>query len=71
MALFRQTMQNFYAVFGDNAARLYEISSRTNRGSWDTKLAGGRLVNRSDQLQVFSLAVEHPVMIYGPGRLSS
>lgn len=38
-ALFRQTMQNIYAVFGDKAARLYEISLRTNRGSWDMKFS--------------------------------
>jgi hypothetical protein len=38
-ALFRQTMQNIYAVFGEKAARLYEISPRTNRGSWDMKFS--------------------------------
>ena len=35
----RHTMQSAYAAFGDKAARLYEVSSRTNRGSWDTKFA--------------------------------
>src|SRR5258708_4372928 len=29
----------------------------------------GRLVNRSDQLQVFSLAIEHPVMIVALSKL--
>ena len=38
-AQFRQTMQNIYAVFGDKAARLYEISSRTNKGGWDSKFS--------------------------------
>ena len=40
VALFRQTMQNIYAVFGANSARLYEAStSRTNNGAWDTKFS--------------------------------
>ena len=38
-AQFRQTMQNIYAVFGDKAARLYEINSRTNKGGWDSKFS--------------------------------
>jgi hypothetical protein len=38
-AQFRQTMQNIYAVFGDKAARLYEINPRTNKGSWDSKFS--------------------------------
>lgn len=37
--LFRQTMQNIYAVFGDKAARLYEVNPRTNKGSWDMKFS--------------------------------
>ena len=38
--MFRQTMQNIYAVFGGNSARLYESSpSRTNNGTWDTKFS--------------------------------
>src|SRR6266403_5211495 len=51
---FRQTMQNLYAVFGDKSARLYEISSRNNRGGWDTKgsvmaldIQASALMNRS------------------------
>ena len=36
---FRQTMQNIYAVFGPNSARLYEINPRTNNGAWDTKFS--------------------------------
>src|SRR6267378_523767 len=51
---FRQTMQNLYAVFGDKSARLYEISSRNNRGGWDTKVSvmaldiqASALMNRS------------------------
>jgi 5-methylcytosine-specific restriction endonuclease McrA len=36
--LFRQTMQNIYAVFGEKSARSYEVNSpRTNNGKWDTK----------------------------------
>jgi len=38
-AAFKQTMQNIYAVFGDNSARLYEINPRTNTGGWDTKFS--------------------------------
>lgn len=38
-ALFRQTMQNIYAVFGDKAARLYEVNPRTKRGAWDMKFS--------------------------------
>ncbi len=37
--LFRQTMQNIYAVFGDKAARLYEVNPRTNKGSWDMRFS--------------------------------
>jgi 5-methylcytosine-specific restriction endonuclease McrA len=38
-SLFRQTMQNIYSVFGEKAARLYEINPRTNRGSWELKFS--------------------------------
>lgn len=37
--LFKQTMQNIYAVFGERSARFYEINPRNNRGSWDTKFS--------------------------------
>lgn len=37
--LFRQTIQNIYAVFGDKAGRLYEVSPRTNRGTWEGKFS--------------------------------
>src|ERR1035441_5703779 len=37
--LFRQTMQNIYAVFGSNSARSYEVNPRTNHGAWDTKFS--------------------------------
>jgi hypothetical protein len=37
--LFRQTMQNIYAVFGDNAGRFYEVSPRTNKGTWESKFS--------------------------------
>lgn len=37
--LFRQTMQNIYAVFGPNSARLYEVNPRSNNGTWDTKFS--------------------------------
>jgi hypothetical protein len=53
--MFRQTMQNIYAVFGSNSARLYEANpSRTNNGTWDTKFSvtaldiqASALMNRS------------------------
>ena len=38
-ALFRQTMQNIYAVFGPNSARYYDVNPRTNNGDWDTKFS--------------------------------
>jgi len=38
-ALFRQTIQNVYAVFGERSARLYDVNPRTNRGSWETKFS--------------------------------
>lgn len=38
-ALFRQTMQNIYAVFGEKAGRLYEVNPRNNKGSWETKFS--------------------------------
>lgn len=41
-ALFRQTMQNLYTVFGPNAARLYSTGSedrQTIEGKWDTKFS--------------------------------
>jgi hypothetical protein len=38
-ALFRQTIQNVYAVFGEKSARLYDVSPRTNRGAWETKFS--------------------------------
>lgn len=38
-ALFRQTMQNIYAVFGPNSARYYDVNPRTNNGEWDTKFS--------------------------------
>ena len=38
-ALFRQTMQNIYAVFGPNSARYYDVNTRTNNGDWDTKFS--------------------------------
>lgn len=38
-ALFRQTMQNIYTVFGDHSARLYEQASGKNSGRWDSKFS--------------------------------
>jgi hypothetical protein len=38
-ALFRQTMQNIYAVFGPKSARGYEVNPRTNNGVWDSKFS--------------------------------
>lgn len=37
--MFRQTMQNIYAVFGTKSARLYEVNPRTNSGAWDAKFS--------------------------------
>jgi 5-methylcytosine-specific restriction endonuclease McrA len=37
--LFRQTMQNIYAVFGEKAGRFYEVNPRTNRGAWEGKFS--------------------------------
>jgi hypothetical protein len=37
--LFRQTVQNVYAVFGEKSARLYDVNNRTNRGAWETKFS--------------------------------
>jgi 5-methylcytosine-specific restriction endonuclease McrA len=38
-ALFKQTVQNIYAVFGNESARLYEITPESNDGSWDKKFS--------------------------------
>jgi hypothetical protein len=38
-ALFRQTIQNVYAVFGEKSARTYDVNPRTNRGAWETKFS--------------------------------
>jgi hypothetical protein len=38
-SIFRQTIQNIYAVFGTNSARLYNFDPRTNRGAWETKFS--------------------------------
>jgi hypothetical protein len=38
-AALRQTMQNIYAVFGSNSARMYEVNPRTNNGAYDTKFS--------------------------------
>jgi len=53
-ASFKQTMQNIYAVFGSNSARLYEVNPRTNNGGWNEKFSvtaldiqASALVNRS------------------------
>ena len=36
---FKLAMQNIYTVFGNNSARLYEVSPHTNKGGWDAKFA--------------------------------
>lgn len=53
-ALFKQTVQNIYAVFGKESARLYEITPESNDGSWDKKFSitafdmqAAALMNRS------------------------
>jgi hypothetical protein len=40
-AMFRQTMQNVYTVFGSNSSRLYSASDSTmyNSGFWETKFS--------------------------------
>jgi hypothetical protein len=52
--LFKQTVQNIYAVFGKESARLYEITAESNDGSWDKKFSitafdmqAAALMNRS------------------------
>ncbi len=38
--IFRQTMQNVYNVFGQNAGRLYSVPQRgSNDGEWDTNFS--------------------------------
>ena len=53
-ALFHQTMQNIYAVFGPDSARLYEQGAEKNAGRWDSKFSvtvfdiqAAALINRS------------------------
>jgi Protein of unknown function DUF262/HNH endonuclease len=38
-AIFRQTAQNVYTVFGTHSARLYNIDPKSNDGEWDTKFS--------------------------------
>lgn len=38
-ATFKQAIQNIYAVFGANAARLYDKDPRSNNGTWDSKFS--------------------------------
>ena len=52
--LFKQAVQNIYAVFGKDSARLYEITPDSNDGSWDKKFSitafdmqAAALMNRS------------------------
>jgi hypothetical protein len=54
VALFKQTVQNIYAVFGKESARLYEIAPESNDGNWDKKFSitvfdmqAAALMNRS------------------------
>jgi hypothetical protein len=37
--IFRQTIQNIYAVFGASSARLYSADDRSNKGAWDSKFS--------------------------------
>ena len=37
--MFRQTMQNVYAVFGTNSGRLYSVPPGSHDGGWDTKFS--------------------------------
>src|SRR6185437_17158509 len=54
--LFRQTMQNVYAVFGEKSARLYNVGSKTNNGTWDTKFSIAAL-----DIQASALMGQSPV----------
>jgi hypothetical protein len=52
--LFKQTVQNIYAVFGKESARLYVLDPDSNDGSWDKKFSitafdmqAAALMNRS------------------------
>lgn len=54
ITLFKQTVQNIYAVFGKESARLYEVTPDSNDGSWDKKFSitafdmqAAALMNRS------------------------
>jgi hypothetical protein len=38
-ALFKQTMQNIYSVFGDKSARIYEVDIDGTHGSWESKFS--------------------------------
>jgi hypothetical protein len=38
-SIFKQAIQNMYAVFGANSARLYSLDPRSNKGAWDTKFS--------------------------------
>jgi 5-methylcytosine-specific restriction endonuclease McrA len=57
-SLFRQTMQNIYSVFGDRAARLYEVNPRTNKGSWELKFSVTAL-----DIQASALMNRHPAKV--------
>lgn len=37
--MFKEAVQNIYAVFGNNSARLYNIDPRSNKGGWDSKFS--------------------------------
>ena len=37
--IFKQAIQNIYAVFGAHSARLYSVDDKSNKGAWDTKFS--------------------------------
>jgi hypothetical protein len=57
-AMFRQTMQNVYAVFGPQSARLYSVPPGSNDGTWDTKFSVAAL-----DIQASALAGQPPAKV--------
>jgi len=57
-AMFQQTMQNVYAVFGSRSARLYSIGPRTNNGRWDSKFSIAAL-----DIQASALKAQPPAKV--------
>ncbi len=62
-AMFRQTMKNVYAVFGENAGRLYSVAEDTlqNEGRWEKKFSISALDIQSSALIGHPLSKVQPV----------